>query len=97
MTENESLNINQSGNTITISESKPVFMMLCFLVYKFIYLYIFVKPYFKNSWKRYLAKGLKSARTLAALSQDGLVEKMGNIVSKNAISKYEKGEMMAGW
>jgi Zn-dependent peptidase ImmA (M78 family) len=45
--------------------------------------------------KEIFSKRLKSARTLAALSQDELVEKMGNIVSKNAISKYEKGEMMA--
>ncbi|MDP4274884.1 MAG: XRE family transcriptional regulator [Bacteroidota bacterium] len=45
--------------------------------------------------KEIFSKRLKSARILAALSQDELVEKMGNIVSKNAISKYEKGEMMA--
>jgi Zn-dependent peptidase ImmA (M78 family) len=45
--------------------------------------------------KEIFSKRLKSARTLAALSQDELVVKMGNIVSKNAISKYEKGEMMA--
>ena len=44
--------------------------------------------------KEIFGKRLKSARTLAALSQDQLVEKMGNIVSKNAISKYEKGRMM---
>lgn len=45
--------------------------------------------------KEIFSKRLKSARILAALSQDQLVEKMGNIVSKNAISKYEKGQMMA--
>ncbi|MFA6651470.1 MAG: XRE family transcriptional regulator [Bacteroidales bacterium] len=45
--------------------------------------------------KEIFSKRLKIARTLAALSQDQLVEKMGNIVSKNAISKYEKCEMMA--
>ena len=45
--------------------------------------------------KELFGKRLKSARTLAALSQDELVEKMGHIVTKNAISKYEKGEMMA--
>ena len=45
--------------------------------------------------KEIFSKRLKSARTMAALSQDDLVEKMGNIVSKNAISKYEKGHMMA--
>lgn len=45
--------------------------------------------------KEIFSKRLKSARTLAGFSQDQLVEKMGNIVSKNAISKYEKGQMMA--
>jgi Zn-dependent peptidase ImmA (M78 family)/DNA-binding XRE family transcriptional regulator len=45
--------------------------------------------------KDIFSKRLKSARTRAALSQDQLVEKIGGIVSKNAISKYEKGEMMA--
>jgi Zn-dependent peptidase ImmA (M78 family) len=45
--------------------------------------------------KEIFSKRLKSARTLAGLSQDELVKKMGNIVSKNAISKYEKGQMMA--
>lgn len=45
--------------------------------------------------KEIFSKRLKSARTLAALSQDQLVKKMGNVVSKNAISKYEKGQMMA--
>lgn len=45
--------------------------------------------------KEIFSKRLKSARTLASLSLDQLAEKMGNIVSKNAISKYEKGQMMA--
>ena len=45
--------------------------------------------------KEVFGKRLKSARVLASLSQDQLVERMGNVVSKNAISKYEKGEMMA--
>tara|TARA_R110002050_G_scaffold295749_2_gene454962 strand:- start:5227 stop:6273 length:1047 start_codon:yes stop_codon:yes gene_type:complete len=40
------------------------------------------------------AKRLKSARVMSSLSQDQLVEKMGGLVSKNAISKYEKGQMM---
>jgi len=44
--------------------------------------------------KELFAKRLKSARVRAALSQDELVEKMNNIVSKNAISKYEKGIML---
>lgn len=45
--------------------------------------------------KEIFAKRLKSARTLAGLSQDELVQRMGDVVTKNAISKYEKGEMMA--
>lgn len=45
--------------------------------------------------KDIFAKRLKSARSLAGLSQDELVDRIGGIVSKNAISKYEKGEMMA--
>lgn len=45
--------------------------------------------------KEIFAKRLKSARTLAGLSQDELVQRMGDLVTKNAISKYEKGEMMA--
>ena len=45
--------------------------------------------------KEIFSRRLKSARILAALSQDELVEKMGNIVSKNAISKYERGQMIA--
>lgn len=40
------------------------------------------------------AKRLKRARTMSNLSQDELVRKMHNRVSKNAISKYEKGIMM---
>lgn len=38
-------------------------------------------------------KRLKNARIGAGLSQDQLVEKLGRLVTKNAISKYEKGEM----
>ena len=45
--------------------------------------------------KELFGKRLKSARLRAALSQDRLVEKMGGIISKNAIAKYERGEMMA--
>lgn len=40
------------------------------------------------------AKRLKSARLLSAMSMDKLVEAMGGVVSKNAIAKYERGEMM---
>ncbi len=45
--------------------------------------------------KDIFAKRLKSARTLAGLSQDELVIRIEGLVTKNAISKYEKGEMMA--
>jgi Zn-dependent peptidase ImmA (M78 family)/DNA-binding XRE family transcriptional regulator len=41
------------------------------------------------------SKRLRSARILAALSQDDLVERMDHIITKNAISKYEQGKMMA--
>ncbi len=36
---------------------------------------------------------LKMARSMSGLSMDALVDKMENIVKKNSISKYEKGEM----
>jgi len=45
--------------------------------------------------KEVFAKRLKSARTLAGLSQDELVKRIEGLVSKNAIAKYERGEMMA--
>lgn len=45
--------------------------------------------------KDVFAKRLKSARTLAGLSQDELVNRIEGLVSKNAIAKYERGEMMA--
>ncbi|MEX2336887.1 MAG: XRE family transcriptional regulator [Fulvivirga sp.] len=45
--------------------------------------------------KDVFAKRLKSARTLAGLSQDELVNCIEGFVSKNAIAKYERGEMMA--
>lgn len=45
--------------------------------------------------KEIFSKRLKSARTRAALSLDQLVGKIDGMVSKNALSKYEKGEMMA--
>ncbi|SFG03675.1 Zn-dependent peptidase ImmA, M78 family [Salegentibacter agarivorans] len=40
------------------------------------------------------SKRLKSARILAGMSQDDLVKKIDKLVSKNAISKYEKGQML---
>jgi len=45
--------------------------------------------------KDVFAKRLKSARTLAGLSQVELVKCIGGLVTKNAIAKYERGEMMA--
>lgn len=39
-------------------------------------------------------KRLRTARNMAGISQDGLVEAIGGKVSKNAISKYERGEML---
>lgn len=45
--------------------------------------------------KDVFAKRLKGARTLAGLSQDELVKRMEGLVTKNAIAKYERGEMMA--
>ena len=44
--------------------------------------------------KDVVAKRIKAARTLAGLSLRELSEKLDNIVSYNAISKYEKEEMM---
>lgn len=37
---------------------------------------------------------LKNARIMQGLSMDELCEVMGNIVSKQAISKYENGKML---
>ncbi len=44
--------------------------------------------------KEIFAKRLRSARVMANMSQDKLVEKIKGIVSKNSISKYERGEML---
>jgi Zn-dependent peptidase ImmA (M78 family)/DNA-binding XRE family transcriptional regulator len=44
--------------------------------------------------KEIFAKRLKSARLLATLSQDKLVKAINGVVSKNAIAKYERAEMM---
>lgn len=46
--------------------------------------------------KDIFAKRLKSARELAGFSQDELVRRMEGAVSKNAVSKYERGMMMPG-
>ncbi|MEP3386855.1 MAG: XRE family transcriptional regulator, partial [Reichenbachiella sp.] len=45
--------------------------------------------------KEIFSKRLKNARLAAGFSQDDLVKAMNSLVSKNAISKYEKGLMMA--
>lgn len=44
--------------------------------------------------KEIVAKRIKSARGLAGLSLRELSEKLDGLVSYNAISKYEKAEMM---
>lgn len=44
--------------------------------------------------KDIFAQRLKGARLLRSMSQDKLVRAMDRMVSKNAISKYERGEMM---
>ena len=41
-----------------------------------------------------LAQRLKSARLMKGFSMDVLCERIGNIVSKQSISKYENGKMM---
>jgi len=43
--------------------------------------------------KRYFGIRLKMARKMAGLSMDELVEKMGGIVTKQSLSKYERGLM----
>ncbi len=37
---------------------------------------------------------LRSARKMAGLSQQDLADRLGNVITKQAISKYEKGEML---
>lgn len=44
--------------------------------------------------KQIFSQRLKSARLMNGLSMDSLCEKINNIVSKQSISKYEKGIMM---
>jgi Zn-dependent peptidase ImmA (M78 family)/DNA-binding XRE family transcriptional regulator len=44
--------------------------------------------------KRIFGTRLVSARKQAGLSQDGLVERIGSMVKKTAIAKYERGEMV---
>ena len=46
--------------------------------------------------KDLFGKRLRSARLLAAMSQDQLVLAINNLVTKNAIAKYERGEMLPG-
>ena len=44
--------------------------------------------------KQVFSQRLKSARMMRGLSMDDLRLKMGNMISRQAISKYEKGLMM---
>lgn len=44
--------------------------------------------------KEIFAHRVKSARKMAGFSQQNLADKLNNIISKQAISKYEKGEML---
>lgn len=44
--------------------------------------------------KQLFAQRIKNARVMYGLTLDELCEKMGNLVSKQSISKYEKGVMM---
>lgn len=47
-----------------------------------------------NNKKEIFSERLKIARKIAGYSQDELVKAINNAVSKNAISKYEKGKML---
>jgi len=47
-----------------------------------------------NNKKQIFSKRLKTARTMAGLSQDKLVKALDNAVSKNSIWKYENGKML---
>ena len=57
-------------------------------------IFVYIVNQTRIPMKEIFAKRLKAARLLASLSQDNLVEAMGGLVSKNAIAKYERGEMM---
>jgi len=48
----------------------------------------------KNNKKEIFAKRLKVARKMSGYSQDKLVVALDRAISKNAISKYEKGQML---
>lgn len=47
-------------------------------------------------FKEIFAYRLKTARKIAGLSMDALVEKMHKVVTKSAIGKYESGKMLPG-
>jgi transcriptional regulator with XRE-family HTH domain len=49
-----------------------------------------------NSLNEIFGDRLRRARIMRNLSMDGLCEKIGKAVSKQAISKYEKGESLPG-
>ena len=44
--------------------------------------------------EKIFARRLKSARVMAGWSMDMICEKIGNLISKQSISKYENGKMM---
>jgi len=55
---------------------------------------MFVNKEIQHTMSIPFGQRLKAARVMAGLSMDGLVEKINNKVSKQAISKYENGLMM---
>lgn len=55
---------------------------------------MFVNKEIQHTMSISFGQRLKAARVMAGLSMDGLVEKINNKVSKQAISKYENGLMM---
>jgi len=58
------------------------------------YIYCMFVNQKSHSMKEIFAHRVKSARKMAGFSQQNLADKLNNIISKQAISKYEKGEML---
>lgn len=50
----------------------------------------------KEQLSDYFSERLKTARIMAGLSMEDLAQKMGGIITKQAIGKYEKGQMKPG-
>ncbi|MFC2156878.1 helix-turn-helix domain-containing protein [Acidobacteriota bacterium] len=50
----------------------------------------------KEQISDYFSERLKTARIMAGLSMEDLAQKMGGIITKQAIGKYEKGQMKPG-